>query len=111
MFYSFDVFDTLVTRTTATPRGIFTLMQQRLQEKSFSEQLSQYVRENFYALRIHSEELARMHYQRNRIEEITLEQIYEALGTVGNLPMAVLESLAILERHTEIDQVIGITDR
>ncbi|WP_019552549.1 HAD family hydrolase [Propionispira raffinosivorans] len=109
MFYSFDVFDTLITRTTATPRGIFTLMQQRLQEKSFSEQLSQYIRENFYALRIHSEELARMHYQRNRVEEVTLEQIYEALGTVGNLPMAVLESLAILERHTEIDQVIGVT--
>ena len=30
--YSFDIYDTLITRKTATPEGIFALMQKQLEE-------------------------------------------------------------------------------
>ena len=57
--YSFDVFDTLITRTTATPQGIFALMKDKLAEERDTNGLEDYVIENFFELRIHSEELIR----------------------------------------------------
>ena len=50
MIYSFDVFDTLITRTTASPLGIFALMQERLQRERAENGLEDYVIDNFYEL-------------------------------------------------------------
>jgi predicted HAD superfamily hydrolase len=110
MLYSFDVFDTLITRATATPRGIFALLQYEIMHNMRYKGLSCYIKENFYQLRIHAEELARLHYQRNGIEDVTLEQIYEALGTTGCLSKAEGALLAELERKTECANVIGIQE-
>ena len=44
--YSFDVFDTLITRTTATPWGIFALMRDRLKLEKQIHNLDEYVVDN-----------------------------------------------------------------
>ena len=108
MLYSFDVFDTLITRNTATPLGIFTLIQHKLCNDELYAGISSYIRENFYQLRIHAEELARLHYQQNGIEDVTLEQIYEAMGTTGYLSPEEQVVLTDLERQTECVNVVGI---
>ena len=57
MLYSYDIFDTILTRKTATPHGIFALMQQRLRENPGN--LPEEVTNGFYELRIQGERLAR----------------------------------------------------
>lgn len=109
MLYSFDVFDTLITRKVATPKGIFALMQQELLTESAYQEISSYVRENFYELRIHAEELARHYFQKNGIEDVTLEQIYETLGTSGSLTDEELSVLQTLEEKIEIENAVGIS--
>ncbi len=110
MLYSFDVFDTLITRNTATPQGIFALMQNTLRRDMRYAGMSGYIRENFYQLRIHAEALARLHYQRNGIEDVTLEHIYEAMGTTGCISPEEQALLAALERETECANVLGIKE-
>lgn len=46
--YSFDVFDTLITRTTALPNGIFALMQSRMAQERALHGLDDYVIDNFF---------------------------------------------------------------
>ena len=53
--YSFDVFDTLITRKTAIPTGIFALMQKELETNEKYETIPLYLRNNFYNIRINSE--------------------------------------------------------
>lgn len=108
MLYTFDVFDTLITRNTATPRGIFVLMRHTLLRDIRYEGIDGYIKENFWSLRIHAEELARLHYQRDGIEDVTLDQIYEAMGTIGCITPEEQALLAALERETECANVIGI---
>ena len=48
--YSFDVFDTLITRTTALPNGIFALMQSRLEKEKAFHGLEDYVIDNLIEL-------------------------------------------------------------
>ena len=71
--YSFDVFDTLLTRVTATPEGIFALMQHCLQEVQKEKQIffSDYIKTNFFSLRIGAEQVARNTYCKNGIEDVT----------------------------------------
>ena len=105
--YSFDVFDTLITRVTATPTGIFSLMQRKIQ-KNPMYQGNAYVQENFFSLRIGAEEVARNTYVRNGINEVTVEQIYGVLVAEHLLTEGQAVSLATLERETEQKAVQGI---
>lgn len=84
MYYSFDVFDTLITRKTAVPEGIFAIMQSELEKEEYTA-LPAVIRNNFYRLRIVAEKLARHSYQSGEIEDITLEQIYSTLAMRGEL--------------------------
>ena len=108
MVYSFDVFDTLITRKTATPQGVFAYMQKVLKEDVKYAGISSYIRENFYVLRIGSEQAARVYFGSDEIEDVTLEQIYEAMGRTACLSSQERKMLASLERDTEIELVVGI---
>ena len=108
--YSFDVFDTLITRRTATPKGIFALMQSKLNTCEKYQAISEYIASNFYELRIHAEELARANNQRNGIEEVSLDDIYEAMALTGCLSSEDKRKLSELEKATELENVVGITD-
>lgn len=106
--YSFDIFDTLITRTTATPRGIFALMQRELKSDNKYKGISAHIRNNFYTLRFHAEELARYHNARRGMEEVTLEEIYTALSMAGGLDTEERELLMQLECWVEIENVLPL---
>ncbi len=108
MIYSFDVFDTLITRTTASPLGIFALMQERLQRERAENGLEDYVIDNFYELRRHGETLIRKSGYFQRKEEVTLEEIYQAVSVCGCLKEDQIEYLCRMEEELEIANVRGI---
>ncbi len=108
--YSFDVFDTLITRVTATPKGIFALLQHHLQETQKENQIffSAYIKANFFSIRIGAEQVARNTYCKNGIEDVTLEQIYSVLVKEHLLTESQAEYLCKVERTLEVESVRGI---
>ena len=105
--YSFDVFDTLLTRVTATPTGIFALIQEKIQQ-GFLEGIDPYVKENFFYLRIGAEEVARNTYVKAGVEEVTIEQIYGVLVKEHLLTEGQAISFVQLEQEVEKDCIRGI---
>lgn len=108
--YSFDIFDTLITRKVATPSGIFLTMQEKLISDSRFEDIPLYIKENFYTLRQHSEALARKSYCIKGCEDKTFEQIYEALGCNGMLTPNQIERIKSLELEIEEECVVGVEE-
>lgn len=106
--YSFDVFDTLITRTTAIPQGIFALMRDRLVKEKSENKLEDYIIDNFFQLRIHSEELIRKSKESQKIEEINLRDIYVAMAVSGSLSEEQVDYLCNVEQQTEVSNVTGI---
>ncbi|WP_310550747.1 HAD family hydrolase [Paenibacillus glufosinatiresistens] len=109
--YSFDVFDTLITRATATPKGIFALMQEKLRYESEFADIPEYVRSNFFLLRSHAEQMVWTIRESEWIEEITLIQIYDALLTTGSLTAEMALRLQQLERAIEYEYTLPIQSR
>lgn len=110
MLYSFDVFDTLLTRKTATPDGIFAIMQHELQVNSQWAWLPLHVRNNFYHLRISAEKEARKSYRYfSSSDEVSLPQIYSFLP-LNDDALSKTELLMDLEIETESKNSIGIRD-
>ena len=110
MLYSFDVFDTIITRKVGEPRGIFVIMQNVLMHDEKYRNIDSSLRENFAVIRERAIELASKEYKRRGIEEVTIDQIYEAVALSGNISYEDTRLLLELERHTEIDNVVGIND-
>lgn len=108
--YSFDVFDTLITRTTANPKGIFALMEHQLKKEQDVNGLEDYVIDNFFELRIQSENLIRKSSAIQQIEEVTLRDIYVAMAVCGCISEEQIEYLCQLEKDTEIANVAGISE-
>lgn len=106
--YSFDIFDTLITRTTANPWGIFALIKDRLRNEQEKNGLDDFVLDNFYELRIHSEELIRNAILFENREEVNLYEIYQAMGTCGCLNQEQIKYLCSVEEETEIANIVGI---
>lgn len=110
MLYSFDVFDTIITRKTAKPTGIFKIMQKELETDEVYSDISRYVRENFYDLRIKIEKLTRVSYCYNGIQDVTLSQIYDGFVRTGYLTAKQACRLEELEVGTEVDHMLGIQE-
>ena len=110
MLYSFDVFDTIITRKTAKPTGIFKIMQKELKTDEVYSDISRYVRENFYDLRIKIEKLTRVSYCYNGIQDVTLSQIYDGFVRTGYLTAKQACRLEELEVGTEVDHMLGIQE-
>ncbi len=107
---SFDVFDTLITRTTATPKGIFALMQHQLNRNDLFSCINVYVRENFYIIRVESEAFLRKHYAAYKINEITFEEIYDYIQKNYALLDEEINLLKNLEIETERKNLTGIPE-
>lgn len=105
MLYSFDVFDTLITRSTATPEGIFLLMQKYLREGKGTSVFSDELVNHFPALRIDSEKNARRFHPKT---EIHIKQIYDVMGQMTRLSLKDKTFLMELEEHCELACVVGI---
>lgn len=106
--YSFDVFDTLITRKTATPKGIFALMQQELQTNAEYASFPPYVKANFYDLRVNVEDISRETYRNQGFEDIIIDKIYEGFSLLGSLSNQQIKALIELENHLELQNSIGI---
>ena len=104
--YSFDVFDTLITRTTATPAGIFSLMQRRLKADLAYVGLPVTLRENFEILRENTESFARMDSRRLHRGEVTFDEIYDILAHHASLTPEQKKTLKKLELETELNCVV-----
>jgi len=103
--YSFDIFDTLITRNTAIPRGIFMLMGKIMYEL---DRYDSFLCTNFYELRSGAERLARQYARSAGRGEITLDDIYKTLSLTTSLSEGQLEELKKLEVDLECDHALGI---
>lgn len=108
--YSFDVYDTLITRRTATPEGIFALMQKRLTESETYADYPKLLLQNFYLIRIESEKVARNTYISGDVYDITLSQIYECIRLSAELSEEQIKRLMQLEIETELENSIPIIE-
>ena len=104
--YSFDIYDTIITRTVGTPKGIFALMQEKLIECSdFPKQFSS----QFYKIRVDSEFFVKDYYKQTfGYEEISLDNIYEQIKKDYSFSDENIEYLKNLEIQTELDNTVGI---
>lgn len=105
MIYSFDIFDTLISRRVASPQGIFHVMQSEL--LSIPSLLKESQASSFAESRILAEQLARKHASS---EDVTLSQIYSKLGAILSLNDLQVQKILSLEISTELKHVIGIPD-
>ncbi len=105
--YSFDVFDTLITRKTAVPNGIFAIMQFELRKEEYAA-IPASIRINFYRLRIVAEMLARHFYQNSETEDVMLEQIYDVMAMRGELSETQKKQLIFLECDVEYRECVPV---
>ena len=102
--YSFDIFDTLITRKTATAAGIFLIIQYQLRKAGRNDYPVNLI-EDFYQIRIDAENEAR---QKSEFEETTFDDIYKEIQLRFKLTPAQIETLKKLEINTELEYSIGI---
>ena len=109
ILYSFDIFDTLITRTTATPCGIFSIMEKHLQQDSEYENFPEIVKQNFFIIRQEAENFIRTNkklmYDK---QDIKFEEIYKIIKNNYNLNETQINTLMNLELNTEIKNIIPI---
>lgn len=105
--YTFDVFDTLITRTTASPVGIFALLQRTLAGSAYSD-IPAHLRDGFYDLRIFYERKVRAALCNEICEDITLDEIYDDMAGQENLTNGQRARLIALERDFEFACSLGI---
>ena len=108
MLYSYDVFDTVITRTTATPKGIFALMRERLLKDETYADIPRDIRLNFYELRVGAERFARANYVLPGRAEIYLKDIYRAMNVGGELTEEDIRLLMELEEETEVENTVAV---
>ncbi|NEV61041.1 HAD family hydrolase [Thiorhodococcus minor] len=103
--YSFDIFETLLTRRTATAVGVFCVMQHELRARDRPELPLQLV-EEFFEIRTSAERRAR---KRSDLDEIDLDQIYAQIASrFPEVPVELIEEIKRLELDTEAELVVGI---
>ncbi len=99
---SYDVFDTLITRKTIFPNGIFLVVQEQL---DMHKELQEYkfLCKNFKILRMDAERQARIKALKYGVKEVTLEQIYQELQLRTSIPTQIKEQILQMEINAEID--------
>lgn len=105
--YSFDIYDTLLTRKTATPGGIFTIIQDRLRKEYRKEYPVELV-ENFFYFRRLAEYVR---YQKAGLSEISLEEIYRELNNLFKyVSWDPIKRIMDMEVEEEIRQTVPIEE-
>ncbi|QIK38189.1 hypothetical protein GWK36_09605 [Caldichromatium japonicum] len=114
MIYSFDLFDTLITRRLGTPRGVFVLMQQRLLQDP--QDLPLLLCADFARERVAAEWTARAEARAAepdaslQVEEVGLTAIYACFGRRHGLTAEQLEQLIDCELATESECLYGVPE-
>ena len=110
--YSFDIFDTLVARRTATPLGIFAIMQEKIKNNEKYNSFSDYFKNNFALLRHKTEFWERDNVFRNctGAQDITFDEIYSLIKKNNSLSDEQISLLKELEIQTEKDNLVAIDE-
>jgi predicted HAD superfamily hydrolase len=107
--FTFDVFDTTITRSVAFPTGIFDIMQEKLSRGGYGD-IPSYIRNNFGMLRKEIEAYARERKMmlKNSGNEVRLEDIYDCMMRVADLTREQIDGLIKLEMELEYTCSVGI---
>ena len=110
--FSFDIFDTLITRKTIAPDGIFAIMQKIINSDENFISLDKDVKTNFFNYRKYSEHICSSKSGRyiNEFQETTLNEIYSDLQKTFLIPSDMIEKLMALEIKVEYDNSVGIKE-
>lgn len=109
--YSFDIFDTLVTRTVAEPRGIFLLVQKHLQKDDTYKDFPEILKDNFYLIRTETENFTRKNlFEVYDKKEITIYDIYANIKNNYSLTEEQHDRLLNLELETEKANLVPIEE-
>ncbi len=98
MIYSFDVFDTVITRSCGSPEGVFAIMQEKLVNKQEYAHIIEMLRYTFFHQRIFLEKQAR---SISKAEDLTITDIYDQIQKVFFLTNDQKQALVDLELETE----------
>ena len=104
--FSFDIFDTTVTRYVANPKDIFLIMQKKLQEcgTDFPDKLLQH----FASLRVKAEFNARLKAYTQKDTEISIGNIYENIRKKFQLDQRQVTQLIEIECDLEYQSIYPI---
>ena len=106
---SFDIFDTLITRTVVNPTMIFAIMQNALQQMSFN--LPNCLVKNFYYVRVKSEKFVRENLRINENKsEISLCDIYDYIQLNFDLTEKQKDNHLNLEMQIEGKNIVPIIE-
>lgn len=106
---SFDIFDTLISRNTVSPKGIFILMQHIISNDKLYIDLSKYVINNFALLREGAEKQSRLCVKSQ--EDICLKDIYMTMQNNGYFTIDQMEKIQELEIRLEKENVYPIRNK
>lgn len=96
-FFSFDIFDTLLSRAVAEPKAVFLMMEQKMQGMD----LPPYLSENFTKIRMQSEQYFYQNVCKSKHEDTKLDEIYRLIQQNFSLSLEQTEALKWLEIDTE----------
>lgn len=103
VLYSYDIFDTVLTRAVYQPEGIFSIMQARMSSASGADHelmsVPSALKGDFCNIRHEYEKIARTMASK---EEITLDDIYSLIAQNFSLTASQKQLLISLERETEL---------
>ena len=106
--HSFDVFDTLISRVTGTPKGVFIYIERLLANQPWSSPL---VKCSFYKLRVSSEVNARARFVRESgHSEVLLSDIYNEMQAITGISDDEKKRLHEFEIETELSLIYGINE-
>ena len=104
-YYSFDIFDTLVSRKYATDSGILASLREILRTEHANE-FPEYLVDDFIGLRKFAQHSA---HEASEYPEVTLDEIYGAFGEeFPELSSGQLRMLQSLEESLELESCYGI---
>ena len=101
--YSFDVFDTLISRRTGSPRGVFLVMQKKLIDQDIFAEVAPVFAEKRYEAEYIAERMAPG-------REISIDDIYRVLAKRYHLRETETESLKNIEIETEYECTLPLYD-
>ncbi|MBO4983648.1 MAG: CDP-glycerol glycerophosphotransferase family protein [Clostridia bacterium] len=87
--YSFDIFDTLISRSVLTPNGVFYYVSHKMKQSDVK--FPSYVIDNYFKIRPWAESNAREYYSKSQIyrssdwREISFDMIFDRIKTVYDL--------------------------
>lgn len=99
--YSFDIFDTTISRIVGSPQGIFSIIRDRLLHDGDYKLVPTSLKNNFISIRINAEDILRKNVD-NKNQEIILKEIYDKIAYDYFLSSEIEDKLISLEIETEI---------